>query len=565
MSRPDPTALWRKAAVLGSLWAASEIVLGSFLHNARIPLTGHILTGIGIAILVAGHRLWPQRGLLWRAGLICAAMKSVSPSAVILAPMIAISCEGFLLEAGVLLGGANPAGYLLAGGLAMSWTFVHKLGGTLLFFGPQAWTLYVRGLDQTRAWLHLAPGRPWPPLLLLWSVHFLGGVLAAAIGMRGGGLEPVVPEGAGRLTPATGDAAARGASDPGGEHSLTALFLHAAAVMTAMSLGGRLNVGLFAAASAVYAGLCLRRYPRAVGVMRRSSIWSGLLLAALLAGLILGHWQAGVQMGLRALVLTLGFSCIGSELRNPVLRSWFERRGSRLFFAALEQAFASLPEVFTALPSARQLLRSPVASLHAAIARAPDLLEALTPGRVLVITGAPGEGKSNLAGALAKSLREAGLSLGGIHAPGFWDGGRRSGFDIIDLATGESRPLCRTQGPDDWQSQGPFRFSPDGLAFGLRALAEALRRDADVIFVDEVGPLELHGRGWADALDVLARRRRKAMVWVVRQGLVDEVRRRWSLAPDRAWDAGSGRTSDLAAGMLAELTADSGLKSASAP
>src|SRR3989442_1296418 len=99
--RSGSAMLWRKAAVLGSLWACFEIVLGSFLHNAQFPMSGDILTGIGVALLVAGHRLWPERGLLWRAGLVCAAMKSVSPSAFILSPMIAISIEGLLLEAGV--------------------------------------------------------------------------------------------------------------------------------------------------------------------------------------------------------------------------------------------------------------------------------------------------------------------------------------------------------------------------------------------------------------------------------------------------------------------------------
>ncbi|MCX5795970.1 MAG: DUF2478 domain-containing protein [Elusimicrobia bacterium] len=548
MSRPGSTGLWRKAAVLGSLWAASEIVLGSFLHNARIPLSGNILTGIGIAILVAGHRLWPQRGLLWRAGLICAAMKSVSPSAVILSPMIAISVEGFLLEAGVLLGGANPAGYLLAGGLAMSWPLGHRLGGTFLYYGPQTWTLYVKGLEQVRAWLHLAPGSPWSPLLLLWSAHLLGGGAAAVAGMRVGWEDAVTVSSAGAAAPAP-----RPAVPEHGGYSLTALLLHAATVAAAMSLGSRLPVWLFAAASAAYAWLCVWKYPRAAGIMKRSSLWSGLLLAAVLAGLVLGRWQAGAQMGLRALVLTLGFSCIGTELRNPVLRTWLERRGGRMFFAALEQAFESLPAVFTGLPSPAQLLRRPVASLHAAIACAPALLEALAPGRVLIITGEQGEGKSSLVKTSAQALREAGASLGGIHAPGFWEEGRRSGFDITDLGTGESRPLCRTQGPAGWPAQGPFRFSPDGLAFGLRALAEAMRRDADVIFVDEVGPMELRGLGWAPGLDALARQRRKPMVWVVRRALIDEVRRHWGLAPERVWDAGAGDTAALAAALQAEL------------
>jgi len=551
MSRPGRTELWRKAAVLGSLWAASEIVFGSFLHNARIPLSGNILTGIGIAILVAGHRLWPQRGLLWRAGLVCAAMKSVSPSAVILAPMVAISIEGCFLEAGVLLGGANPAGYLLAGGLAMSWPLAHKLGGTFLYYGPQTWTLYVRGLDQARAWLGLAPGSPWTPLVLLWAAHLLAGGLAAVIGMKVG-WEERAPLPA--TQPAERAAPSPRRGDPAGRvPSLSALFLHILCVAAAMSLGSRLGVWLFAAVCAAYAAVCVRQYPRAARIMQRVSLWSGLLLAALLAGVVLGRWQAGAQMGLRALVLTVGFSCIGSELRNPVLRSWLVSRGGRMFFAALEQAFDSLPEVFTALPSPAQLLRSPVESLHAAIACAPRLLEALAPGRVLIITGSQGEGKSNLAGALARSLREAGLSLGGIHAPGFWEDGRRSGFDITDLGAGESRPLCRMQGPETWQSQGPFRFSPDGLAFGLQALAEAMRRDADVIFVDEVGPMELRGRGWASQLDALVRRRRKPMVWVVRKGLIDAVRLRWGLAQDGVWDAGAGETAALAAAIRSEL------------
>ncbi|MBI5239044.1 MAG: DUF2478 domain-containing protein [Elusimicrobia bacterium] len=550
MSRPGKTELWRKAAVLGSLWAASEIVFGSFLHNARVPLTGNILTGIGIATLVAGHRLWPHRGLLWRAGLICAAMKSVSPSAVILAPMIAISAEGFLMEAGVLLGGANPAGYLLAGALAISWPLAHKLGGALLFYGPQTWTLYVKGLAAVRTWLDLPAGSPWTPLLVLWSAHLLGGFSAAAIGWAAGSgrtAEPILGPSAHAGEPP------RRKESPPGDPSLAALAFHLACVAAAMSLGSRLPIGLFAAAAALYVWFCVRSWPRAARLMGKTGLWSGLLLAAVAAGLLLGRWQAGAQMGLRALVLTLGFSCIGSELTHPSLRRWLERRGGRLFFAALEQAFDSLPAVFAGLPPAKTLLRHPVSSLRSAVARAPALFEALAPARVLIITGGQGEGKSSLVEELARSLREAGLSLGGLHAPGFWEGGRRSGFDVEDLDSGQSRPLCRTDGPRDWPTQGPFRFSPEGLAFGRRALDEALRRDPDVVVVDEVGPLELRGDGWSAGLDALVRGRRKPMVWVVRQGLVDEVRLRWGLAEGRVWDAGAGGAAALAAAVRAEL------------
>src|SRR5690606_24414092 len=35
---------WLRASVLGANWAASEIILGSFLHNLHIPFKGSLLT-----------------------------------------------------------------------------------------------------------------------------------------------------------------------------------------------------------------------------------------------------------------------------------------------------------------------------------------------------------------------------------------------------------------------------------------------------------------------------------------------------------------------------------------
>ena len=165
--------IWRKAAVLGSIWAASEIVLGSFLHNVRAPFSGEILTAIGIAVLVAGHRLWPERGLLWRAGIVCAIMKSISPSAVLLGPMIAIAMEGLLVEAGIRLPGAGRAGYIIGGGLAMTWALAQKAANLLLFYGPDTVKIYLRGADWLRANLGFGAGDPWTPLIPLTAIYFL--------------------------------------------------------------------------------------------------------------------------------------------------------------------------------------------------------------------------------------------------------------------------------------------------------------------------------------------------------------------------------------------------------
>ncbi len=44
---------WFKASVLGATWAASEIILGSFLHNLHVPFKGNILTTIAFVLLIA--------------------------------------------------------------------------------------------------------------------------------------------------------------------------------------------------------------------------------------------------------------------------------------------------------------------------------------------------------------------------------------------------------------------------------------------------------------------------------------------------------------------------------
>lgn len=54
---------WIKASIIGTIWAASEIVLGSFFHNLKIPFTSNILTGIAIVILISISYKWTERGL----------------------------------------------------------------------------------------------------------------------------------------------------------------------------------------------------------------------------------------------------------------------------------------------------------------------------------------------------------------------------------------------------------------------------------------------------------------------------------------------------------------------
>lgn len=536
--------LWRKAAVLGGLWASSEIVLGSFLHNARLPFSGELLTCIGIALLAAGHRLWPELGLLWRSGLVCAAMKSVSPSAVILGPMVSIAMEGFLMEAGVALLGGNAAGYALAGGLTMLGTLVYKLVKLFMIYGPDTVSVYLRGVEWLRR-LGL-PVSGAAPLLAAAAVYFLAGGAAALAGLEAGG------------DAAPGPAASGASFRPAGEkqraryHSPAALASHALFMTAVLASGKAVPVYVLALTAAGYGALCAAVYPRARRLLGRAGLWAGVAAASAGAGLLLGSLSAGVHMALRAFLVTTGFSAIGEELANPSLRRLLERLFGGVFFETLEYSFASLPGIIAGLPSARDFARRPLTCLGAAVRRAPHLLE--TPGGrpVFLITGARGSGKSGLARELAELLKSAGKKPGGIRAEGFWENGRRGGFDLVDLSDGSRAPLCR-RGAREEVTAGEFGFFPAGLAAGAAALSEERLAAAGAVFVDEVGPLELEGGGWAVQLERLLSAAGAPLVMTVREELVEAVCGRWGLRPAAVWKAGSARPEEAFAVLLSSI------------
>jgi hypothetical protein len=65
-------SIWFKASVAGSIWASVEIILGSFLHNLKIPLSGMVLSFISVYLLIFFLQIGKENGLIWWSGLICA-------------------------------------------------------------------------------------------------------------------------------------------------------------------------------------------------------------------------------------------------------------------------------------------------------------------------------------------------------------------------------------------------------------------------------------------------------------------------------------------------------------
>ena len=110
--------------------------------------------------------------------------------------------------------------------------------------------------------------------------------------------------------------------------------------------------------------------------------------------------------------------------------------------------------------------------------------------RVLILTGAPGTGKTTVLSKTVDALKGHGVSVGGMISREARRRDARVGFEVIDLASGKHGWLSHVN-----QKTGPqvgkYRVNLADLeGIGVKAIAEATQK-YDVVAIDEIGPMEL--------------------------------------------------------------------------
>ena len=146
--------------------------------------------------------------------------------------------------------------------------------------------------------------------------------------------------------------------------------------------------------------------------------------------------------------------------------------------------------------------------------------------KLILWTGEKHSGKTTRAVNLVKIARGEGFIVAGLLAPSIYNNDELLGFDAIDLDSENRVPLARLK-------TGQFTFLSDGLKFGNAALSKAATKSADLVIVDEFGPLELNGRLWRQNVDSLLTSSSALILLVVRQELADEVQQVYKDFPCR--------------------------------
>lgn len=175
-------------------------------------------------------------------------------------------------------------------------------------------------------------------------------------------------------------------------------------------------------------------------------------------------------------------------------------------------------------------------------------------GRAVVLwTGERYSGKTTSVGNLVRAVRREGYDVAGLLARSVYQDEKLIGFDGVDLSSGAEAPLARRgAGASDI---GQFTFLDEGLQLGRAALSGPGEGSADLVIVDEFGPLELDGKGWRNNVDSLLAAGRAVVLLVVRRELVGRVQQLYSDLGVEVLDAGEPQSVDKVVCLLRDRRA----------
>lgn len=97
---------------------------------------------------------------------------------------------------------------------------------------------------------------------------------------------------------------------------------------------GRIHFGLWTAITVVIAIVWAIRYKRALRQISRPRLWIFFVIITMVTAFVFTQMQSekttvseailiGVEMNLRAIILIMGFTVLGTELYNPKIREYF--------------------------------------------------------------------------------------------------------------------------------------------------------------------------------------------------------------------------------------------------
>lgn len=157
--------------------------------------------------------------------------------------------------------------------------------------------------------------------------------------------------------------------------------------------------------------------------------------------------------------------------------------------------------------------------------------DSLEIGKLWILAGPRGSGKTTLCQRLAAEAHSLNWDVAGVILPALFDGTGKTGMEVVDLRSGESRQAARrrldVQGNP--AAHSGWVYDQIVMAWGNEVLSRAV--PCDMLVVDGLGLLEFETEcGWKAGLEALDSRAYRVALVTVRPEILAAARKRWPFA-----------------------------------
>jgi nucleoside-triphosphatase len=168
---------------------------------------------------------------------------------------------------------------------------------------------------------------------------------------------------------------------------------------------------------------------------------------------------------------------------------------------------------------------------------------------IVILTGPVHSGKTSLLRNVISFLRGRGLQVSGYLSEPLREGERILGYDLVEIGGGKF-PFLRRGSPPEGQRIGRFFLDGEGLRQSERIIRQT--PPDDLLIVDEVGPLELEGRGVRPSLERILSSRPGTTLLVIRESILGDIVASLGLQSARIISLGGGDAAAELADLLLE-------------
>lgn len=137
-----------------------------------------------------------------------------------------------------------------------------------------------------------------------------------------------------------------------------------------------------------------------------------------------------------------------------------------------------------------------------------------------ILTGPVHSGKTTLLQRVAGHLKSQKISVCGYLSLSIQENEDYIGYDLYDLSLETQTPFIRKEGDGQWQRIGAYFFIPETLDQAQNIILHSA--ETDFCFIDEIGPLELEGKGVWPALEKVIDLPSPQYILVVRDTILKE-------------------------------------------